>query len=130
MKTPGQMVFEGYRDFVDGIAYDGSGIPEWDQLNPNIRDGWEAGASRVSNEDVYVDLDGKRVESLVVTTPNAMLYAKMSHLLGEMERYKLGQKSEKGRFYARTYSHLEDAVAYMRTFVLTLEELESVPQVN
>ena len=126
-KTPGQKVFEGYRDFMDGIAYDGSGIPEWGSLNQKIRDGWEAGANRLMSEDVYVDLDGKRIDSPIITVPNVMLYTKMAHLLGEMEKYKLGQNPEKARFYARTYSHLEDAVAYMRTFVLTLTELESAP---
>lgn len=122
-KTPGQKVFEGYRDFMDGIAYDGSGIPEWEQVNPKIRDGWEAGVSRLLVEDKAE----KKVA--IVETANMKVYSAMVNALNLARQYKLGVSSDKARFYAVAITEQEKAVAYMKTYVLTLEELEASPQV-
>lgn len=51
-QTPGQTNFEAYRNYRQGIAHDGSKIPDWAQLDPSVAKGWEAGAVAV--------LDAKR----------------------------------------------------------------------
>lgn len=51
-QTPGQTNFEAYRNFRRGVAHDGSRIPEWSELDPDVARGWEAGAVAV--------LDAKR----------------------------------------------------------------------
>jgi len=56
------------------------------------------------------------------------VYAEMVDTLNLMRQHKLGQASEKARFYAVVVTDQERVVAYMRTFVLTLEELEASPQ--
>lgn len=54
-KSHGQINFEAYRDYRKAVAHDGSQIPEWGKLDPDVARGWEAGAMAV--------LDVKRPEA-------------------------------------------------------------------
>lgn len=62
------------------------------------------------------------------TTPILQTYLAMVHALELLRKYKLGVAPDKARFYAVAVTEQEKAVAYMKTFVLTLEELEAAQQ--
>lgn len=62
------------------------------------------------------------------TTPILETYLAMVHALNLLRKYKLGVAPDKARFYAVAVTEQEKAVAYMKTFVLTLEELEAAGQ--
>lgn len=58
------------------------------------------------------------------TTPILQTYLAMVKALEMLRKHKLGVAPDKARFYAVTVTEQEKAVAYMKTFVLTLEEIE------
>ncbi len=62
------------------------------------------------------------------TTPILETYLAMVCALELLRKHKLGVASDKARFFAVAVTEQEKAVAYMRTFVLTLEELEAAGQ--
>lgn len=51
MKTVGQVTFEAYRKKARSLAYDGTEIPEWDNLSPSIRWYWEAAGEAAQAHD-------------------------------------------------------------------------------
>ena len=59
------------------------------------------------------------------TTPILETYLAMLNALNLLRKHKLGVAPDKGRFYAVVVTEQEKAVAYMRTYVLTLEEIEA-----
>lgn len=61
MTTIGQAAFAAYRATTQGVAYDGSPIPEWMLLKQSIRDAWEAAAYAVRVYDAAMR-DRKEVE--------------------------------------------------------------------
>jgi len=61
-------------------------------------------------------------------TPNLQAYLAMVNALELLRRYKLGVAPDKARFYAVVITEQEKATAYMKTFVLTLEELDAAAQ--
>lgn len=50
MKTLGQIAFEAYVKQKGNIAHDGSRIPEWELLSPEVIAAWEASAQAVKQE--------------------------------------------------------------------------------
>lgn len=59
------------------------------------------------------------------TTPILQTYLAMLNALNLLRKHKLGVAPDKARFYAVAVTEQEKAVAYMRTYVLTLEEIEA-----
>lgn len=58
IKSLGQVAFEAYREAVQGVAYDGSGIPPWDSLDGDrakAQGGWEAAAQAVREHVRTID---------------------------------------------------------------------------
>ena len=58
IKSLGQVAFEAYRAEVQGVAYDGSGIPPWDSLDGDrakAQRGWEAAAQAVRQHVKMID---------------------------------------------------------------------------
>lgn len=50
MKTLGQIAFEAYKEHRQGIAYDGTPLPLWEEINAGVRSGWEAAAAAVAKQ--------------------------------------------------------------------------------
>jgi len=80
--------FEAYRTEVGGLAYDGTVIPEWQDLRPHIKAGWEAAAkasftmrSRYEIERRYEGLLKLFVESDKTTDESVYLYQRLDTLL-------------------------------------------------
>lgn len=115
----GRIAFNAYAEAMNNVAYDGTMIPQWDELKPEIRDGWNVAANAVH------EVVGTTV---IEPTLNMKYYAEMVDLYGRMGKSRSLQAPDKGRFFARAFSHLEDAIACMRTYVLTLEEIEASPR--
>lgn len=59
-------------------------------------------------------------------TANAEIYRDAWNLLKRVEAGRTNERSKAARYYNAPQKSLEDFVAYWRTFVLTLEEIESV----
>ena len=59
------------------------------------------------------------------TTSILETYLAMAHALNLLRKYKLGVAPDKARFCAVAVTEQEKAVAYMKTFVLALEEIEA-----
>jgi hypothetical protein len=117
IKSVGQKNFEAYKEAVGGVAYDNTPIPNWADLKPTIKAGWEKGGQAA-----------RAREASETVTNNMKIYAELVDTLNLMRQYKLGQDPDAARFYAVTLTHLEFTIAYMRTFVLTLPEIEASPQ--
>jgi hypothetical protein len=49
----GQVAFEAYAKSMGGKTYDNKPIPEWDNVSPNVRRGWQRAAEAVKQELVY-----------------------------------------------------------------------------
>jgi hypothetical protein len=45
----GRRAYDAYNDARGGVAYDGSPIPPWDQVNEGIQQGWARGAQAIVN---------------------------------------------------------------------------------
>jgi hypothetical protein len=119
MSSAGQANFEAYARDLNNTAYDGTEIPPWDKLKPEIKAGWEAGARAAQSYQGTVGME---------PTPNMEVYAEMVALYQKMTQMRADNGPGTGRFFSRAHAHLEDAVGYMRTFVLTLEEVEASPR--
>ena len=52
--TAGIIAFEAYRKAVEGVAYDGTPIPQWHELKRPIQLAWEAAAYAVRTHDMAV----------------------------------------------------------------------------
>lgn len=83
-----EQAFEAYRTEVGGLAYDGTVIPEWHDLRPHIKAGWEAAAkaiftmrSRHEIERRYEGLLKLFVESDKTTDESVYLYQRLDTLL-------------------------------------------------
>ena len=50
LQNLGQIAFEAYRARVGGKTYDNKPIPDWLDVNDNVRAGWIAAATAVRNE--------------------------------------------------------------------------------
>lgn len=50
-KSDAQIAFEAYREYRGGIAFDGSEIPQWHEVNEEVRAGWEHALSAVANKN-------------------------------------------------------------------------------
>lgn len=61
-------------------------------------------------------------------TPNLEAYLAMVNALNLLRRHKPGVAPDKGRFYAVVVTEQEKVTAYMKTFVLTLDELNAAAQ--
>ena len=61
-------------------------------------------------------------------TPILQTYLAMLNALNLLRKYKPSVAPDKARFYAVAVTEQEKAVAYYRTFVLTLEEIEAADQ--
>lgn len=59
--TAGIIAFEAYRKAVEGVAYDGTPIPQWHELKRPIQLAWEAAAYAVRTHDMAVR-DRKEIE--------------------------------------------------------------------
>lgn len=59
--TVGSVAFEAYRKAVEGVAYDGTPIPQWHELKRTIQLAWEAAAYAVRTHDMAVR-DRKEIE--------------------------------------------------------------------
>lgn len=59
--TAGSIAFEAYREAVEGVAYDGTPIPQWHELKRPIQLAWEAAAYAVRTHDMAVR-DRKEIE--------------------------------------------------------------------
>lgn len=59
--TAGIIAFEAYRKAVEGVAYDGTPIPQWHELKRTIQLAWEAAAYAVRTHDMAVR-DRKEIE--------------------------------------------------------------------
>lgn len=59
--TAGSIAFEAYRKAVQGVAYDGTPIPQWHELKRTIQLAWEAAAYAVRMHDMAVR-DRKEIE--------------------------------------------------------------------
>lgn len=59
--TAGSIAFEAYRKAVEGVAYDGTPIPQWHELKRPIQLAWEAAAYSVRTHDMAVR-DRKEIE--------------------------------------------------------------------
>lgn len=59
--TVGSVAFEAYRKAVEGVAYDGTPIPQWHELKRAIQLAWEAAAYAVRTHDMAVR-DRKEIE--------------------------------------------------------------------
>lgn len=46
-RTLRQIAFEAYKEAVQGVAYDGTPIPEWQDLKPTIQAAWQAAAEEI-----------------------------------------------------------------------------------
>jgi len=46
-KSIGQIAFEAYREAVGKVAYDGTLIPEWEEVADKVRIGWAMAAQAV-----------------------------------------------------------------------------------
>jgi hypothetical protein len=119
MAELGKVAFEAYAEAMNGIAYDGTTIPDWDQLKPEIKAGWEIAANAVHQTVGATSME---------PTVNMKYYAEMVDLYKRMGRSKNLQTPELGRFFARAFAHLEDAISCMRTYVLTPDEIDASPR--
>lgn len=60
-KTPGQIAFEAYREAVGSVAYDGTPIPQWEEVSGTVRYGWHMAAVAVTKN--YLEAkDGEGVQ--------------------------------------------------------------------
>lgn len=50
MKTLGQIAFEAYKEHRQGLAYDGTPLPLWEEINAGVRSGWEAAGFAVMKQ--------------------------------------------------------------------------------
>lgn len=58
-------------------------------------------------------------------TNNAEILSDALKLLEKVRTNRTDERSDRARFYNASQGRLEDFVAYFRTFVLTIEEIES-----
>lgn len=64
-KTLGQVAFEAYKEAVEGVAYDGTAIPEWKEVADHIKLAWQIAAMAVidhgwnnsTEEELEVEVD-------------------------------------------------------------------------
>ena len=47
IKSLGQVAFEAYKVRKGGVAFDGTPIPDWDQVSDEVKASWEAAAQAV-----------------------------------------------------------------------------------
>lgn len=115
----GKIAFNAYAEAMNNVAYDGTTIPQWDQLKPEIQNGWQVAAATVQQVAGTTSIE---------PTQNMKYYTEMLDLYQRMERSKSLQSPDKGRFFARAFSHFEDALGYWLTFVLTQDEIDALPR--
>lgn len=75
--TAGIIAFEAYRKAVEGVAYDGTPIPQWHELKRTIQLAWEAAAYAVRTHDMAVR-DRKEIEERLAGLVRFLAYADKS----------------------------------------------------
>ena len=64
----GRLAFSSYRAYVNNTAYDGTPIPEWDDLRLEIKNAWQyAGLSVAKQSIVHLQLVMQEISGLMDT---------------------------------------------------------------